>query len=505
MPAKKVKQPLSVTHPELAKEADGWDPANSTLGSNVRRSWVCPFGHRWLTSISNRVISKTGCPICGGKKLLVGFNDLGSKFPQISKEACGWDPTTFLSGSNKVVDWICPLQHKYSTRISHRTSRNIGCPYCSNHSVLQGFNDLATTAPELAAELLELNPSEIIGAGSKLVNWQCPIGHRYEMRISDRRKGDGCPYCSNRRVLVGYNDLATTHPDIAEEADGWDPRTVVAGSNSPKRWRCKFGHKWSAQPNNRRSGSGCPYCSYQKVWPGFNDLKTTHPMLASQAIDWDPECILSGNEKIRSWRCPKGHIFRARAKDLVAGKSCGVCANRQVQVGYNDLASRFPEIAKQADGWDPTQVLFGSNRKFSWVCDEGHKWKTVLINRTLRGDGCPSCAKFGYDPNKDAYLYFLHHTEWKMFQIGITNVPETRLSKHLKLGWQVLELRGPMDGHLTQQWETAILRMLKAKGADLSNDKIAGKFDGYSEAWSKATFVVSSIKDLMRLTEEFES
>ena len=46
--------------------------------------------------------------------------------------------------------------------------------------------------------------------------------------------------------------------------------------------------------------------------------------------------------------------------------------------------------------------------------------------------------------------------------------------------------------------------MLKAKGADLSNAKIAGKFDGYSEAWSKSTFEVKSIKELMRLTEEFE-
>jgi hypothetical protein len=62
-----------------------------------------------------------------------------------------------------------------------------------------------------------------------------------------------------------------------------------------------------------------------------------------------------------------------------------------------------------------------------------------------------------------------------------------------------------MDGQLTQRWETAILRMLKAKGADLSNPNIAGKFDGYSEAWSKSTFEAKSIKELMRLTEEFES
>jgi hypothetical protein len=91
-----------------------------------------------------------------------------------------------------------------------------------------------------------------------------------------------------------------------------------------------------------------------------------------------------------------------------------------------------------------------------------------------------------------------------MLQIGITNFPDKRLDSHSKLGWEPLEIRGPMDGHLTRKWESAILRMLKAKGADLSNEKIAGKFDGYSEAWSKSTFEVKSIKEIMRLTEEFE-
>ena len=33
------------------------------------------------------------------------------------------------------------------------------------------------------------------------------------------------------------------------------------------------------------------------------------------------------------------------------------------------------------------------------------------------------------------------------------------------------------------------------KSADLSNEKIAGKFEGYSEVWTKATFLVDSIKE----------
>ena len=118
--------------------------------------------------------------------------------------------------------------------------------------------------------------------------------------------------------------------------------------------------------------------------------------------------------------------------------------------------------------------------------------------------GCPTCASSGFDPNLPAYLYFLEQAEWEMLQIGITNDFKRRLREHKKNNWKEIEVRGPMNGHLTQQWETAIIRMLRARGADLSNYLIAGKFDGYSEAWSKSTFEVHSITELMKLTEEFE-
>lgn len=504
MPIRKAKLPLSISHPDLAAQAEGWDPATLSEGNSESRDWVCAAGHTWKTSIYNRIHSNTGCPVCNGKKLLPGFNDLATKFPEIAKEAFDWDPTQILSGSNQVRNWRCQEGHSYSCRINHRTLRNLGCPICSNHQVLTGYNDLATTHPELADELQDIDPTQTINAGAKPVNWKCKLGHSYRMRIPDRKNGDGCPYCSNRKLLVGFNDLSTTHPEIAAEADGWDPRTLVAGSNSARKWRCQLGHTWSTQPNARLSGRNCPYCSNKKIWPGFNDLKSTHPELANRAIGWNPETISAGNDRLRTWLCPEGHHYRARATDLANGKSCGVCSNRQVLAGYNDLATKFPELAREADGWDPTKVVFGSNRRFAWKCREGHKWKTILINRTFRGDGCPTCAKYGYDPNMKGYLYFLKHENWGMLQIGITNVPDVRLQKHRKSGWELIELRGPMDGQLTKNWESSILRMLKANGADLSNEKIAGKFDGYSEAWRESTFKVNSIKELMELTEKWE-
>jgi hypothetical protein len=162
-------------------------------------------------------------------------------------------------------------------------------------------------------------------------------------------------------------------------------------------------------------------------------------------------------------------------------------------------------LAQEAYGWDPSEFIAGSAAIKKWQCQNGHIWKAKLSNRTSSAQsGCPSCAKFGFNPNESGFLYFIENINLNMYQIGITNFPKDRLLVHSKSGWELIEIRGPIDGHLTQQWERAILHMLKAKGADLSNKEIAGKFDGYSEAWSKSTFPVKSIKELMRLTEEFE-
>ena len=43
-------------------------------------------------------------------------------------------------------------------------------------------------------------------------------------------------------------------------------------------------------------------------------------------------------------------------------------ASSKPQKGINDLETMFPEIAKEADGWDPTTVRFGSHKKMPWKC-----------------------------------------------------------------------------------------------------------------------------------------
>ena len=56
----------------------------------------------------------------------------------------------------------------------------------------------------------------------------------------------GCHVCGCIKELVEFNDLVTTHSFIAEEEDGWNPRTITQGSGKKLIWECCLGHKWIA-------------------------------------------------------------------------------------------------------------------------------------------------------------------------------------------------------------------------------------------------------------------
>ena len=153
-------------------------------------------------------------------------------------------------------------------------------PHCGDRKVLKGYNDLRTTHPEIAREWNkerngDLKPTDVIASSNKRVWWKCKEGHEWSGLIANQaRKGKadpGCPYCSGRKVLAGYNDLATTHPDIAAM---WHPRMskrseptgVQAVSRKPAWWRGECGRVYQIAVRDRVGAKPgyCPYCSGRK-------------------------------------------------------------------------------------------------------------------------------------------------------------------------------------------------------------------------------------------------
>jgi hypothetical protein len=350
-----------------------------------------------------------------GTRLVAGTNDLATLRPDLALQ---WDktrnenlsPNDVLPGSNKKVWWICNFGHGWDAAPATR-SRGIGCPICSNQRVLAGYNDLATTHPILVKEWHHSKnagtaPSDIVAGTNKKFWWQCVKGHEWEAAANRRAyQKTGCPFCSNQFVLVGFNDLATVRPKLAAE---WhheknSPKSaseVVAGSNKKYWWCCSLGHEWEQSPNARSKSGGCPVCSHQMLWPGFNDLQTIKPRLAAQ---WDSEKngvsasqIMTGAKFFAWWKCDQGHEWQSPLRGRKDG-NCPICLNRVLEIGFNDLQTKSAALAKQ---WNktkngdltPDQVPFSSrSAKYWWDCENGHTWQASLASRKI-GNGCPVCS-----------------------------------------------------------------------------------------------------------------
>lgn len=324
-------------------------------------------------------------------------------------------PENVSYGSKKHVWWHCKQGHSWQAAVHSRSCSGSGCPYCSGRYIIPGKTDLATTYPEVAAEWHptkngDLTPQEVSAGSHRSVWWQCQKGHEWKAQIKSRTHGGaGCPVCCNKAVQQGENDLASSFPDIAAE---WHPtkngdltpEDVVGGCRRKVWWICEKGHEYYTTVHSRTHGSGCPVCTGKQVLTGENDLATKFPEIARQ---WHPtkngkltpdQVAPASNKKVW-WICEQGHEYQAIIGSRTQRFSgCPYCTNKKVLPGFNDLATKYPDLAAE---WHPTlnetltpdQVLRGSRRKVWWICKEGHVWKAAIYSRTgPQKTGCPVCS-----------------------------------------------------------------------------------------------------------------
>jgi len=207
------------SNPEIAAE---WNyekngnlrPENFAPNSEKKVWWKCNKGHEWQSTIGHRNNGRK-CPICSGKKVLKGYNDLSTINPQLAKE---WNyskngsmrPEDFTANSGKKVWWICNKGHEWQTSIDHR-NKGQGCPYCLGRYAIKGENDLQTVNPSLAKEWNyeknnELTPNDVTSNSGKIVWWKCGEGHEWQARIQYRNRGYGCPICAKEKRKANKNN-----------------------------------------------------------------------------------------------------------------------------------------------------------------------------------------------------------------------------------------------------------------------------------------------------------
>ena len=309
--------------------------------------WRCEKGHEWQASAQYRI--KSQCPFCANRRVQPGSNDLATTHPEVAAQ---WHPTkngtltpkNVAAGHILKVWWICDKGHEWQASLVNRTRYESYCPVCAGKVIMPGFNDLASAFPDIAAQWhpqknAPLVPTQVAPHSTRRAWWICELGHEYQSPIRQRTSGSGCPYCSGKKALPGFNDLATKYPKLAEqwhpELNGeLTPEMVTVGSSKRVWWQCPKGHVWKTMIAYRTGKkSGCPYCSGKKALPEFNDLATKYPKLAEQWHpelngELTPEMVTAGSNKRVWWQCPEGHVWKTMIAYRTTGKKsgCPVCA-----------------------------------------------------------------------------------------------------------------------------------------------------------------------------------
>lgn len=131
---------LLTLSPSVALEWDraangGLSPSHVLAGAGVARWWRCPAGHKYQASPKKRHIRSGGCPICAGRELRVGVNDLASVRPALAgRVANEQDARRVTLSSRETIEWLCVVGHRYPMRVAHVTSSEIRCTTCSSKS-----------------------------------------------------------------------------------------------------------------------------------------------------------------------------------------------------------------------------------------------------------------------------------------------------------------------------------------------------------------------------------
>lgn len=173
------------------------DPNDLSYGSRKIIHWIChKCGYSWSTTLKNRTISKRGCAVCSGKRIMPGYNDVLTLHPEIEQFfdiSNNFSLSNMASTSRKKAQWKCKKGHVF-TRCIETMIKSQECPICEGSKcgvLVEGMNDLSTLHPKIASywdySKNDKLPSQVTAGSSYLAWWKCPeTGKSYQRDIYDQ-------------------------------------------------------------------------------------------------------------------------------------------------------------------------------------------------------------------------------------------------------------------------------------------------------------------------------
>ena len=174
------------------------------------------------------------------------------------------------ASSHQYALFLCVKGHHYYAEL--RSQLRYGCPVCSGHTVIPGVNDLATTDPNVAVlwdydGSFPYQPTDVSRKSDKVVSWLCPVSNTsWQAPVSNTVENKVSPYVAHRKLLPGFNDIATRFPELVPLWDKSNPISLdsVLSISHPGSflWKCPTCHgQWERMISSMVKRPYCAVCS----------------------------------------------------------------------------------------------------------------------------------------------------------------------------------------------------------------------------------------------------
>lgn len=192
------------------------------------------------------------------------------------------------------------------------------------------------------------------------------------------------------------NLIPMTHEMYVEKVSKVNPTIEIVGqfkgTNKKIDCRCKVcNYSWSTDAQQLYN-HGCPVCAGVVKTPEMY-YKEVEEKFPNQYEFLTEYTAVYDDITVRNKNC--GHEFTSRAVNILRGEcKCPYCNGKKILVGFNDLWTTHPHIAKMlANPNDGYKYTYSSGKKVEWVCpDCKTSYTKAVYDVVTNGLRCIHCS-----------------------------------------------------------------------------------------------------------------
>lgn len=358
--------------------------------------------------------------------------------------------------------------------------RTFGCKVCAKKIPKERIE------AALAASLLKLNGVHTSAHAVPVKCERCDVAYELDVyQYLDGKRIAQCRNCQSRKPST--EEMLSRVKDAGFRPVEGLPERI----NDLHPFQCLTCDRIQQRSINSFSvGKRCRYCAGALVDPAdalalFEEkgLRPLVPYPGSARIGWLSECLVCGEKPSPAYT------------SLVIGQSagCGYCSGRAVNP---ESALRIME----ENGFDPIGPYPGSQVPWKSTCRTCGNTPSPTYSGVNNGARCIYCFPGGVDYKLPGHLYLISNLDLDAYKFGIQTFNSSRLSQHVKNGWDVQRVFLFETGRTAHTVEQKLKRWIRG---ELGIGEGVAKSDMPVGGWTETLPIDSlSIKELVSKVEK---